>query len=305
MNSLSTSTLDSKVLASIRQSITGFLQRCGLQYKNVPLDETWYSECCQEATKRGYSMDAILPYMSIGVALTSNAYGHLPDRSTKMWICLFTVICTTMDDKMTSGKYLVHVYRFNERFANCLPHEHPVMHALDGLIREVACHYSAPMSNLIVTSALDYVSSLLLDHETKDMRISPQAPSYPEYSRMLSGIPYAYAYCIFPSTLPLQEYVQCMLDLVIVINHTNDILSYYKEEIQGDSANYLSLVVASRGLTKQSALRELVEKTVQAHHSILEFLRPHPEAYDAYVAFFNGYFKFHATFGRYKLEEIM
>jgi hypothetical protein len=82
-------------------------------------------------------------------------------------------------------------------------------------------------------------------------------------------------------------------------------LSYYKEEIEGDSANYLSLIAASRALTKQDALRELIEKTVQAYHNVLEFLRPHPEAYGAYVAFFDGYVKFHATLRRYKLEEIM
>ncbi|KAG2108015.1 uncharacterized protein F5147DRAFT_696252 [Suillus discolor] len=84
MNNLSTSTPDSEFLASIRQSIAEFLQRCGLQYKNIPLDEAWYSECSQEAIKRGYPMDAILPYMPPAVAIMSNAYGHLPDRPTKM-----------------------------------------------------------------------------------------------------------------------------------------------------------------------------------------------------------------------------
>ncbi|KAG2060778.1 terpenoid synthase [Suillus hirtellus] len=305
MNSLSTSTLDGQVLASIRQSIAEFLQRCGLQYENTTLDEAWHSKCSQEAIKRGYPMDAILPYMAIGAAVMSNAYDHLPDNATKMWICLFTAVGACIDDMMIRAEYIVHVYHFNERFANCQPQGHPVMSAYDGLLREVACYYSAPVSNFIVTSALDFVSSILLDNETKDMTISPQAPSYPEYSRMLSGIPYAYAYCVFPCTLPLREYVQCMPDLAIVLNHANDILSHYKEEIQGDTVNYLSLMAASRGLTKQDALQDLIEKTVQAHQNILEFLRPCPEAYDAYVAFFDGFIKAHTTVKRYKLEEVM
>lgn len=305
MNSLSASTFDRKVLANIRQSVAEFYQRCGLQYKNITLDEAWYSECCQEAINRDYPMDAILPYMPVGVAIMSNAYGHLPDYATKMWICLFTTVATCIDDMMLRAEDLVHMYRFNERFANCQPQGHPVLTTLDGLLREVTCHYSAPVSNLIVTSSLNFISSILLDSETQDMPISPQAPSYPEYSRLLSGLADTYGFCIFPSTLPLREYVQCMPDLTIVINHTNDILSYYKEEIEGDSANYLSLIAASRALTKQDALRELIEKTVQAYHNVLEFLRPHPEAYGAYVAFFDGYVKFHATLRRYKLEEIM
>ncbi|KAG1824355.1 terpenoid synthase [Suillus subaureus] len=305
MNNLSTSIFDGEVLENIRQSIAKFYQRCGLQYHNIALDEAWYSECCQEAINRGYPMDAILPYMAVGVAIMSNAYDHLPDRATKIWICLFTVVATCIDDMMIRAEDLEYVYRFNERFTNCQPQEHPVLNTLDGLLREVPCHYSAPVSNLIVTSALNFMSSILLDNETQDMLISPKTPSYPEYSRLLSGLSDTYGLCIFPSTLPLREYVQCMPDLAIVINHTNDILSYYKEEIEGDSANYLSLIAASRALSKQDALRELIDKTVQAYHNVLEFLRPRPEAYDAYVAFFDGYVKFHATLRRYKLEEVM
>ncbi|KAG2146067.1 isoprenoid synthase domain-containing protein [Suillus bovinus] len=304
-NCLSTSTLDVEVLASICQSVAEFLRRCGLQYKNITLDEARYSECSQEAIKRGYPMDDILPYMAIGVAMMSNAYDHLPDPATQMWMCLFTAVGTCIDDMMLKEEYIVHMYRFTERFVNCQPQGHPVMNAYDELLREVACHYSAPASNFIVTSALDCLSSTLLDNETKDMPISRKTPSYPEYSRMLSGMPYAYAYSVFPPTIPLREYVQCMPDLAIVLNHTNDILSYYKEEIEGDSANYLSLMAASRSLTKQDALDELIEKTVQAHHNILEFLRPRPEAYDAYIAFFDGFIKTHIIVGRYKLEEVM
>lgn len=182
-------------------------------------------------------MDAILPYMAVGVAIMSNAYIHLPDRATKIWICLFTAVATCIDD-MIKAEDLVHLYRFNERFMNCQPHGHPVMNTLDELLREVAYHYPAPVSNLIITSSLDFMTSSLLDNETKDMpvcyfsievtsiltplceQISLQAPSYPEYSRLLSGLSTTYGLCIFPSTLPLREYVQCIPDLAIVINHT-------------------------------------------------------------------------------------
>ncbi|KAG2124812.1 isoprenoid synthase domain-containing protein, partial [Suillus clintonianus] len=289
----------------IRQSIAEFLQRCGLQYKNVSIDEAWYSECCQEAINRGYLMDLILPHMAAGVAIMSNTYNHLPDHATKMWMCLFTSVLTYIDDMMDRADDLGDVYRFNERFVNCQPQGHPALNALDGLLREAPCYYSSPVSNLIVASSLNFMSSILLDNETKDMLISPQAPSYPWYCRLLSGLADAYGLCIFPSTLPLREYVQCMPDVTIVINHTNDILSYYKEVIKGNTTNYLSLMAASRALTKEDALRELIEKTVQAHHNVLELLRPCAEAYDAYVSFFDGYVKFHATVKRYKLEEIM
>ncbi|KAG1810973.1 isoprenoid synthase domain-containing protein [Suillus subaureus] len=299
-----------QVLVSIRQATTDFLRRCGLPHANIAniaIDKVLYSECYQEAINRGFPMDgkySLRPYMDIGVAV-SHIYAHLPDRATRMWICLFTILLICIDDMMDKGDDLVNMYSFYERFVNKQSQGDPVLNVLDALLRDVVCYYSSPVSNLIVTSTFDFISSILLDNETKDMQILTETPSYPDYLGMLSGMPAAYSLFIFPSTLPLQEYVQCMPDLAIIINHTNDILSYYKEEIEGDTMNYVSRVAVSRGLTKQDALQETIEKTVQAHHNILKCLRLHAETCNAYVRFFYGFaIKFHAALRRYKLEEI-
>lgn len=81
--------------------------------------------------------------------------------------------------------------------------------------------------------------------------------------------------------------------------------SDYKEEIEGDTTNYVSLVAASRGFTKQDAVCEIISKTVQAHHNVLKCLEQHSEAYEAYVNSCHGYIKVHAALRRYKLEDIM
>ncbi|KAG1839706.1 terpenoid synthase [Suillus tomentosus] len=274
---------------------------------DVAIDEAYLSECCQEAINRGFPMDgkySIRVCMDVGVAIASNAYNHLPDAA-RMWICLFTAIITSIDDMVARGEDIVHVYHFNERFVNSQPQGNAMLNALDVISREITCLYSPLVSNLITVSVLNYMSSNCLDYETKDMQISPKAPLYPGYSRCLSGLPDAYGFFTFPSMLPIREYIQCMPEIGIIVNHTNDILSYYKEEIEGDRENYLSLMAASRSSTKQDALRELIEKTVQAHHNILECLRPGSEAYDAYVSFFEGYVKFHVALKRYKLKDIM
>ncbi|KAG1741640.1 hypothetical protein EDB19DRAFT_1875764 [Suillus lakei] len=218
---------------------------------------------------------------------------HLPNPAARMWMSLFTGVTTRIDDMMVRKEDLVHVYYFNERFMSCQPHDDLLLNALDTLLREVTYLHFPLVSNLVVVSLLDFISSILLDYETKDMQISSHTPLYPEYSRILSGLVDGYALFMFPPTLPRWEYIHCMPDLRIVVNHTNDILSYYKEEIECDTSKYLSLMAASRALTKQQALHELIEKTVQVHHNILEILRLHTDAYDAYVSFFDGYVKFH------------
>ncbi|OAX39478.1 terpenoid synthase [Rhizopogon vinicolor AM-OR11-026] len=305
---LPTSALDGNVLPSIRQAVASFYQRCGLKYAEVVLDEALYTECCQEAINRGFQMDGnypIRPYMAVGVAMFCSSFAHLPDRTTRMWICLFSAVITCVDDIPNRGQDTVHLYRFNERFANRQPQGESVLNALDTLMREVPHHYSPVVSNLITTSTLDFISSLLIEHDTKDMQISMTAPLYPEYTRLLSGLASGYVLFMFPSTVPYQQYIQSMPDLMFTVCAVNDILSFYKEESMGEAANYVSLVAATRGLTKQDILQGIIEKTMQAHYNTLERLGPHSEAYNAYVSFFDGYIKFHAALRRYKLEEIM
>ncbi|KAG1849796.1 isoprenoid synthase domain-containing protein [Suillus tomentosus] len=302
-----TSTLDGDLSKSIRQTIANFLRRCGLQYIDVTLDEAYHSECCQEAIKRGFPMDgkySIRTYMDAGVAMGSFTYAHLPDPA-RMWMSLFTAVVTRIDDMVDNGEDMVDVCCFNERFVNRQPQGNPMMNMLDVILREITCLHSPLASDLITTSALNFMSSNCLDNETRDMQISPQVPLYAQYSRELSGLADGYALFIFPSMLPIRQYIQCMPYLRNIVNHTNDILSFYKEEIQGDSINYLSLMATSRSITKQEVLQEIVEKTVQSHHSILECLRPHTEAYNAYISFFDGYVKFYAVLKRYKMKEIM
>jgi len=84
----------------------------------------------------------------------------------------------------------------------------------------------------------------------------------------------------------------------------SDILSYYKEELEGDPTTYVARLAASRGLTKLDVLHEVIDKTAQAHHNILESLKAHPDAYHAYVSFFHGYIQYYFA-PRYKLHEIM
>ncbi|KAG1761625.1 isoprenoid synthase domain-containing protein [Suillus occidentalis] len=308
INNLSTSTLDDAVLASIRQDVANFLHRCGLQYQDFILDEALYAECLQEAINRGFPMDgeySIRAHMANGVSMFCAGYAHLPDRATRMWICLFTGVSTRIDDILHDGLDLVHLHSFNENFVNCRPQGNALLSAFDELMREAHHHYSPLVANMIITSFLDSISGIMLEHGTNNMQVSTDAPSYPDYCRVLGGVASAYSLFIFPSTIPYRQFIQSMPDVMFIVNTVNDILSYYKEEIEGETTNYVSLVAASGNLTKRDALHGIIEKTMQAHHNILACLKSCPEAYDAYLSFFYGYINYHAALKRYKLEEIM
>lgn len=158
----------------VRQAVANFYQLVGMKYEEVKLDEALYNECCQEAMDRGFPMEgkySIRPYMAIGVATFWHCYKYLPDRATKMWICLYTALHICTDDRVNRGHDTEHLYRFNERFTNCQPQGDPGLQALDTLLREVHRHYPPPVSNLITTSTLDFVSALALELDTVDMQV--------------------------------------------------------------------------------------------------------------------------------------
>ena len=132
-------------------------------------DEVLYAECCKEAINRDFPMDgkhSIRP-----VAVSATAYAHLPDRATMVWISVITAVLFVIDDNIGGAQDIEHVYHFNERFSSCQPQGDPALKALDSLLRETKRHYSPLVSNLIITCILDYISSVLIDHETKDMQV--------------------------------------------------------------------------------------------------------------------------------------
>lgn len=115
---------------------------------------------------------SIIPFMATAVALASNAYGHFRDCATWIWFCLLQSVIFGIDDDLDGGQDVEHMYRFNERFVNCHPQGNPALEALDTLLREAPRYYIPLISNLVTTSILHFMSSILLDRETKDTQVS-------------------------------------------------------------------------------------------------------------------------------------
>jgi hypothetical protein len=79
-------------------------------------------------------------------------------------------------------------------------------------------------------------------------------------------------------------------------------MSFYKEELQGEEFNYISLVGKTQGLEKLNSLKLVTHNTASAHERILDLLKG--EAYTCYKAYIHGYVGFHALCRRYKLDQL-
>lgn len=85
----------------------------------------------------------------------------------------------------------------------------------------------------------------------------------------------------------------------------SDVLSFYKEEIAGETVNYISNSAKGRGIPKMTAFQELVDDVVRADTRVCKILEADKEAHDAWQSFKAGYVWFHTSFDRYRLTELM
>lgn len=138
----------------------------------------------------------------------------------------------------------------------------------------------------------------------------------------MSGASECYALFTFPPGLPLNSFVQALPDMMTYINNvksvptpiyllsrsslaSSDILSFYKEQIAGETSNRVSILATCEEASKHDILLRLVAAAAACHHRVLDILAPHPASLEAYVNFSRGYIAFHTSNPRYKLNDLL
>lgn len=112
---------------------------------------------------------SLRPFMPGGVVMATTAYAHLDNKSTQIFIALYTAFLIYLDDVFQHD--VEHVYCFNERFILCQAQDDPVLDGFASLLREFPQHFGRVVSNIMITSTLNLVTALLLEHETQDMKV--------------------------------------------------------------------------------------------------------------------------------------
>ncbi|THU78045.1 terpenoid synthase [Dendrothele bispora CBS 962.96] len=302
---------DKTSLADVQDVARSFLTRSEFNYPRPTqeLTDKFYKSAVEESNRRGITMESkagkhfLGPCLLFSVRMTTTTYAHLENKATQMLLCIF-IACTFYMDDAGQLENREDIEKFHERFFTGQPQPDPVLAALGDVLREMHQHFGRMEANIIVTSALNLYSSVILEFRTEELKIKATEPSYAAFYRTMSGATDAFGFFIFPPSLPVSEYIQAMPDLAIVENHTNDILSFYKEEKAGDDMNYVTLLATTRKISKLEALRLLVDECISSHENILRILAPSKNATAIYQKFFQGYLAFHVYTERYKLNEL-
>jgi hypothetical protein len=84
----------------------------------------------------------------------------------------------------------------------------------------------------------------------------------------------------------------------------SDMFSFFKEELAGETLNFVSMSAQSKEVTKVEALQILADETSQCYNRASQLLESDTEAWEAFRAFCVGYVGFHGLSSRYKLDQL-
>ncbi|KIK91716.1 hypothetical protein PAXRUDRAFT_830574 [Paxillus rubicundulus Ve08.2h10] len=356
---------NTSLIHSARATIRRLLARCQIQYKVMPFNHGFYQDCCHVAVQRGYPVPCSetfspLTYFSTGTiyGATASAFGtsgycdttrgmeggeHDTRHAQRVWIALCTAYAVFIDsiprDIMISRE-LDNLRAFNDRLMNGEKQGNTVLDALADLLRNAPRVFGGPVpANLATNSILDFITATIVEVETEDMQVSTRAKQYPNYLRVMSGGSLVYAVAAFPPDIPFKEYIQAIPELTLFIGAVNDVLSFYKEELDGESNTHIAMMADQKGISRLVALEEFADIAVDMHGRVISILEgssrsdlgagigswgpgddngvdnqeregdagviPHvSRASEAFKHFAAGYFLFHLSAGRYRLMEV-
>ncbi|KAF8878461.1 isoprenoid synthase domain-containing protein [Infundibulicybe gibba] len=294
---------------AIRGILVQFLRELDMPFPNPQYDHQFAQAACNEALRLGFPSTHLYSpefqrAFQLGVAMCVTLYPHL-SISRRYYICVYTACVAYLDNLGLEGATVVG--EFNMLFLRNKKHMHPILDGFAILLRATHEHFSENTASMIITSTLDYISSLIIEYDQQDMMVHTAATNYPGYLRYLTGIGRSFALFFFPPHIPLRTYVQIIPDMMRYIDDVNDIFSFYKEELAGETSNKVCLVARVRGCTKLEAMEHLAQVSIDGARRMAVVLEFHPEACAlARKYLVQGYVGFHAlSRERYKLDDLL
>ncbi|KAK7057910.1 terpene synthase [Favolaschia claudopus] len=184
----------------------------------------------------------------------------------------------------------------------------PGLRQFDKVMGRLYDHFDQLCTNTMVCAAFEFVTANALEikKEICEMKVQPTALRWPTFLRARSGMAQAFACAIFPkhTHTNVAAYIQVLPDIDRYMCLVNDILSFYKEELAGETTNYVHLTAQIEQKHSHRVLVEMVQEVGELHERIAATLQEDPTALQAWLTSEHGYMAFHLALKRYKLSEL-
>ncbi|KAJ8473620.1 hypothetical protein ONZ51_g7760 [Trametes cubensis] len=236
--------------------------------------------------------------------MAESAYGHT-SYDHQFLIATYTTFLAYIEDL---GEHNVEALGKVVRW--CVTREDLQDPILEGMLlqfRDMYNYYPRFGAEAINTSTLGAMLGMHIECVSKDMVIAPRAIMYPGFLRLRTGAGIGFALFNFVKDWrdPADSYyLQLIPAMEQYINAVNDILSFYKETLQGDTNTYIHFRAAAEQNEVLAVLRDLVEETLENIRNIEALTAEDPQLAHICRSHLMGYVEFHLRAKRYRLHEL-
>ncbi|KAI0670936.1 terpenoid synthase [Trametes maxima] len=296
----------SDLVSGAEHAIRDFLTRIHYRPLGTTPDPTLRAVVSAEVLSWGANIDPHVMEVMIDTGCTTAeaTYSHISDPA-RLFIAIFTAYWVYIDDTAAhkSGacaNFVRHLVAREEQ-------PDPVLRRAATHLTELYQCFPSLGADAITASCLDTFMGMHVEEMTSNGAITPGATRYPYFLRLKTGLAAGYSHFNFakgwrdPGDV---SYLQVLPELDHITVAVNDVISFYKESLEGETNNYIYLRAAAERKSALAVLAELVEETVDTVHRIEAITANDPELKAICRSYVTGYIEFHFRAKRYRLGDL-
>ncbi|KAI0673916.1 terpenoid synthase [Trametes maxima] len=285
-----------------------FLKRLQYRSPRTQADPKLRAEVAAEIASwnAGLSQKAIEYFTETTSCAAESAYAHTTYEHRRA-VAIYTAYWNYMDDVAGNPQVLAALGQFGRRFVIGEDLADPVLERMVTLLRSMDKLYTGVGAECIIAGTLDALAGTYVEYKTKEATPAPGAVRYPYWLRLKAGVAGPFAHFNFMNGWrdPSDNYhLQLIPEIEHFIVAVNDILSFYKETLSGETDTYIHLRAAAESKPPLAVLRELVDETLDTVRRTEGLTSADPQLASICRSFFMGYTEFHFRAGRYRLEDL-
>ncbi|KIM76109.1 hypothetical protein PILCRDRAFT_78099, partial [Piloderma croceum F 1598] len=167
-------------------------------------------------------------------------------------------------------------------------------------------HYDIFVMNTILTATFDFVNLSCMEPTVESLPLIREAGSFPWYLRDQTGVGKAFTLFMFTksSKIAITDYIQAIPNMNYWICCVNDFLSFHKEELAGETGNYMHNRAYMEGITAVQVHADMGRELLEKQASIHTILAKSPHALELWQIWERGYIGWHLAQDRYKLKDL-
>ncbi|TDZ13528.1 Alpha-cuprenene synthase COP6 [Colletotrichum sidae] len=315
----------SRLASAVRPVCARLLEH--LNYPGAPVLKAEAVEALLEymykrAVEMGVPLDTPISAKGFRLGYAEGLLAH-PRHPTIVqgYVGLFTWLVVQYDDIVGQNDQMVEeAMVFHQRFFKGERQLNNLLEGIATLLREAHDLFDPVMANMLQLSVLKFLTSNLLErHEGfQKLKVTRAGEKFPDFYRDLSGMNVAYAVFCYPKEQypDVSQFLEAIPDMAKFIDISNDVLSYvlhaliqptfgfYKEELGGDTRNYMHNRALTSGKPVLAVLEEVNADTIASAKRVSAILKGRGVYEDSWNESVRGYMAMHTTNVRYKLKDL-